>query len=84
MTTDIVQDLRGANGVETRAYAVKTASDLEKSNTLKKLEIEWHYWQERGISWKIITRAELPQRMIDNIAWIRDFSNPDGLESRSL
>ena len=84
MTTDIVQDIRGTNGIETRAYAVKTASDLEKSNTLQKLEIEWHYWQDRGIPWKIITRAELPQRMIDNIAWIRDFSSSHGLQCRSL
>ncbi len=84
MTTDLVLDRRGTNGVETRAYAVKTATDLENPRTLQKLEIEWHYWQERGIPWSIVTRSELPQRLIDNIAWVHHFFRPDGVEDRLL
>ncbi len=55
MTTDLLLDRRGAEGVETRAYAVKTAEDLEKPRTLRKLEIEWVYWKERGTPWNIVT-----------------------------
>jgi hypothetical protein len=84
MTTDLVQDLRVGNGVETRAYAVKTAKDLEKPRVLQKLEIEWRYWQEQGTPWSIVTRNELPHRLIGNIGWVRDFSCSDGIEDRSL
>jgi hypothetical protein len=81
MTTDLVLDRRGTNGMETRAYAVKTSEDLENPRTLQKLEIEWRYWQERRTPWTVVTRSELPQQLIDNIAWARHFFRPDGLES---
>lgn len=84
MTTDLVVDRRGEKGVETRAYAVKTAEDLEKPRTLRKLEIEWVYWKERGTPWNIVTRAELPKRLIDNISWIHGFFSPEGMEERLL
>jgi hypothetical protein len=84
MTTDLVLDRRAAHGVETRAFAVKTAEDLENPRILPKLEIEWRYWQERSTPWSIVTRNELPQRFIDNIAWVHHFFRPDGLEGKLL
>ncbi len=84
MTTDLVQDCRlGAKEV-TRAFAVKSAEELAKPRVLQKLEIEWRYWQERGIPWSIVTRAELPRQLIGNIAWAHPFFSPAGIEDRVL
>jgi hypothetical protein len=79
MTTDLVIDRRGQNGGETEAFAVKTAEDLEKPRTLHRLEIERRYWLDRGVPWSIVTRAELPRRMIANIAWVHGCHRLDGL-----
>lgn len=68
----------------TRAFAVKSAEDLAKPRVLQKLEIEWRYWQEQGIQWSIVTRAELPRRLIGNIAWVHPFFSPAGIEDRVL
>lgn len=84
MTTDLVVDRHGTRGHETCAYAVKTAEDLEKPRTLQKLQIEWQYWQERRTPWSIVTRAELPQQLISNIAWVHSYFRPDGFEDRLL
>jgi hypothetical protein len=84
MTTNLVQDRRVGPRVVTRALAVKSAEHLAKPRVLQKLEIEWRYWQERGIQWNIVTRAELPRRLIGNIAWIHAFFSPAGIEDRVL
>lgn len=84
MTTDLMLDRRGANGLETLAYAVKTAEDLEKPRTLHKLEIEWRYWQARNVPWSIVTRAELPRRLVDNITLVHGFYSQQGLDERAL
>lgn len=84
MTTDLVQDRRVGPGVVTRAFAVKSAEDLAKPRVLQKLEIEWRYWQERGIRWSIVTRTELPRQLIRNIAWVHAFFSPAGIEDRVL
>ncbi len=82
MTTDLVQDRRVGSGVAIRAFAVKSAEDLEQPRVLQKLEIEWRYWQERGIPWSIVTRTELPRRLARNVAWIHGFFYSDGIEDR--
>jgi hypothetical protein len=84
MTTDLVQDRRVGPKVVTHAFAVKSAEDLTKPRVLQKLEIEWRYWQERGIQWSIVTRAELPRQLIGNIAWIHPSFWPAGIEDRML
>lgn len=84
MTTDLVQDRRTGNGVVTQAFAVKSAEDLAKPRVLQKLEIEWRYWRERGVPWSIVTRTELPRRLIGNIAWVHGFFSPAGIEGRVL
>ena len=84
MTTDLLQDRWFQNGVVTRAFAVKSAEDLAKPRVLQKLEIEWRYWQKRGIPWGIVTRAELPRQLIGNIAWLHGFFSSDGIDDRVL
>jgi hypothetical protein len=79
MTTDLVIDRRGENGIETEEFAVKTAEDLEKPRTLHRLEIERRYWLDQGISWSIVTRAELPRQTIANIAWVHGCYRLEGL-----
>jgi hypothetical protein len=84
MTTNLVLDRRVEGGVVTQAFSVKSAEDLKKPRVLQKLEIEWSYWQERGISWGIVTQAELPRRLVGNIAWAHGFHSPAGIEDRVL
>lgn len=84
MTTDLVLDRRAGPRVATRAFAVKSAADLAKPRVLQKLEIEWRYWQERGIPWSIVTRAELPRLLIGNVAWVHPFFSSNGIEDKVL
>lgn len=84
MTTDLVLDRSDGPRVTTRAFAVKSATELAKPRVLQKLEIEWRYWQEQGIPWSIVTRAELPRILIDNIAWVHPFFSSNGIEDKVL
>lgn len=72
MTTDFLVTKRG--GLH-EAVAVKATSDLRKSRTLEKLEIEQEFWRGRGVPWRIVTEKELPKALCDNLDWV--FSAPD-------
>lgn len=52
------------------ARTVKMATDLEKKNTLERLEIERRYWTAKGINWGIITQKEISNAFTKNIEWI--------------
>jgi len=52
------------------ARAVKPIAELGKPRVREKLEIERRYWQRRGISWKLVTEAEIPRTKVRNIEWL--------------
>lgn len=52
------------------AVAVKTAEDLKKNRTLKKLEIERIYWERKGIPWRIVTEQDIPRQKAINLQWL--------------
>ena len=56
MTTDLVVDLVGGKRV---AVAVKPAFELSKVRVLQKLEIEKAFWAGRGVSWRLVTDAQV-------------------------
>jgi hypothetical protein len=72
VTSDfVVTHARGLENVE-RAYAVKPSSALNSKRELEKLEIEWRYWQSRGIEWEIVTEREVPRTFVENIKWVHN------------
>lgn len=72
MTSDFLVQKQGDHY---EAIAVKATSDLKKSRTLEKLEIEQEFWRSREIPWRIVTEKELPKELCDNLDWV--FSAPD-------
>lgn len=65
-TTFLVTLINGKN----IAISCKNQSELYKSNTQLKLEIERRYWSYKGVQWGIITNKELPKNRLKNIKWI--------------
>lgn len=55
----------------------QASSELEKSRTLEKLEIERRYWAERGIDWGIVTERELPESLCRNLGRLAGYSSID-------
>jgi hypothetical protein len=72
MTTDFLITMIGDDGKETSiAICVKPGSGLDP-NTIKKLQIEKTYWDEKQIRWIIITEAEIDSILLNNVRLIRE------------
>lgn len=52
------------------AISCKNQSELYKSNTQLKLEIERRYWNYKKIEWIIITNKDIPKIKLKNIKWL--------------
>lgn len=52
------------------ARSVKSKSNLNKSTSIEKLEIERRYWSSKGIEWGIITEDNVLKQKGKNIEWI--------------
>lgn len=78
MTTDFVVDFSVSSRQVTRAYAVKPASELEKSTVVRKLDIERKYWVDQNVEWSLITELDLPMVAFRNIDWVRSYHSLDG------
>lgn len=79
MTTDFVVDVRVGNTTKEVARSVKPASELEKSRTLEKQEIERRYWNEKGIEWALVTEVDLPVQRIKNLRWLHELKSLQNL-----
>lgn len=53
------------------AISCKNKSQLYKSSTQLKLEIERRYWNIKGISWCIITNENISNIKVNNIKWLQ-------------
>ena len=79
MTTDLVVDMRTAEGTKIVAFSVKPSADLDSVRTLEKLEIERRYWLTQGTEWAIVTERDMCKVRVDNIRWAREFHSMEGL-----
>lgn len=70
MTTDFLITLRSREGKIEKACAIKSTADLQSERTLKKLEIERQYWEQRNVSWGVITEQEIPKNLVKNLEWV--------------
>ncbi|MEQ9668312.1 TnsA endonuclease C-terminal domain-containing protein [Coleofasciculus sp. G2-EDA-02] len=70
MTTDFCISVRFPIGVVPFARTVKPSQELAKKAVREKFEIERRYWENRNISWKIVTEHDIPTVLVKNIAWL--------------
>ena len=69
MTSDFLVEYVDETGVQRfRAFQVKDSPKaLENKRTAGKLQIEKTYWEERGISWRIVFASSLPPIKLKNL-----------------
>lgn len=71
ISTNFLITIKDSNGSNTYlARTVKKDLELEKKNTLERLEIERRYWEAKGIDWGIVTQKEISNTFARNIEWV--------------
>ena len=66
ITTDFVIVRR--NGIQART--IKETKELSDPRVLEKFSIEYLYWKEHGIDWKIVTEKEINRDLAKNLQWL--------------
>ncbi len=56
------------NGIQARA--IKETKELKKPRVMDKFSIEYQYWKERDIDWKIVTEKEINLVRSKNLQWL--------------
>jgi len=56
------------NGIQART--IKETRELNNPRVLEKFSIEYQYWKERGIDWKVVTEKEINLVRSRNLQWI--------------
>lgn len=69
-TTSFVVTLQDINSERYLAITVKNESQLYKSTTLEKLEVERRYWSKKEIDWCIVTNRDIVIERVENIKWL--------------
>ncbi len=52
------------------ARTIKETSELSNPRVLEKFSIEYQYWKEKGIDWKIVTENEINLDRARNLQWL--------------
>lgn len=52
------------------ALQAKYSVDLEKPEIIERLELERRYWEEKEISWAVVTEREISRTAFTNIQWL--------------
>ncbi|MBP2316933.1 TnsA endonuclease N-terminal domain-containing protein [Azospirillum soli] len=80
-TTDFLLTVRDpVRGQCLEVIAVKPQKKLLSSRVLELLEIERLYFVRKGVPWSLVTEAELPKPLIDNLLWVSRYYHPEALE----
>lgn len=79
MTTDFLVTIGQSMGVTEVARTVKPSGKLQEKRILEKFEIERRYWENRNISWGIVTEQEIPSQLAKNVKWLHPFFCADAL-----
>jgi hypothetical protein len=66
LTTDILLSMKEPDGVRHVAISVKPNEDLSP-RTLQKLLLERLYWNRRGLTWLLVTEANIPAKRAHNL-----------------
>lgn len=88
LTTDFLFTLKFGERIVHIARTVKPVKELQKERVIEKFEIERRYWKENGVSWGIVTDAEIEKykvfaRNIKNVREHSSIGNAEGLHELS-
>jgi hypothetical protein len=82
MTTDFLITIKSPVDSIEIARTVKYSNSLNSKRILEKFEIERVYWQNRGISWAIITEKDINPVIVENIKNLHFHRNFQNLPSK--
>ncbi|MBR3430853.1 MAG: TnsA endonuclease N-terminal domain-containing protein [Clostridia bacterium] len=57
------------------ARTVKESKELENPRILEKFSIEFQYWKEKGVDWKVVTENEINRDLARNLQWLHSGSS---------
>lgn len=69
-TTSFVVTINEGSKEKYIAISVKNESQLYKTTTQEKLEVERRYWKAKGIDWCILTNKDINMEKVENIKWL--------------
>ena len=75
MTTDFL--ITKADGFHART--IKCSEELENPRVVEKFSIEYAYWLDKGIDWKIVTEKEISKSTALNLQWLYSGERPEAL-----
>jgi len=61
------------------ARTIKESGELSNPRVLEKFSIEYQYWKEKGVDWKIVTEKEINRVRARNLQWL--YSRPFSADS---
>jgi hypothetical protein len=70
LTTDFLITVQAKPRNSEEARTIKPAAELASVRTVEKLQIEAHYWRARNVDWAIVTDANMPEVMVQNLRWL--------------
>lgn len=77
MTTDFLITIKKPLGSREIARTIKYAKDLSNKRVLEKFEIERIYWQNRNLSWSVVTEKDIDSIAVENIKWLHACRNKE-------
>lgn len=69
LTSDFLVDLKHSKH-PVIAIQAKYSADLQRPETIERLELERRYWNEKNIPWFIVTEREINKAAFNNIQWL--------------
>lgn len=80
MTSDFFLVVHNENGVEHIVRTIKGKEELSDRRVIEKFEIERCYWERWNVDWGIVTEAEMPKTLTDNLAFLKNAYHSDESE----
>ncbi|MFC0212124.1 TnsA endonuclease C-terminal domain-containing protein [Paenibacillus chartarius] len=71
LVTTFLITAKDENGqLRTYARSIKDRNELEKKDTLERLEIQRRFFESQKIDWAVVTSEEIPHQRSRNIEWV--------------
>ncbi|WP_160679336.1 TnsA endonuclease N-terminal domain-containing protein [Clostridium sp. C8-1-8] len=81
MTTDFLITLQQEDNKYDVARTIKDKDKLLDRRTIEKFEIEKVYWERKGISWGIVTEADIDKTIAENIMFFSSYYNLEEIDA---
>ncbi|RXT05277.1 TnsA endonuclease N-terminal domain-containing protein [Ammoniphilus sp. CFH 90114] len=69
MTTDMLLTVKRGDEIHFQAHSIKPKSKISK-RVLEKLEIERRFFEDEGISWRLVTERQIDRILVENVKWV--------------